>query len=105
MKKYLMILAALMVTTAPTFVVSTAHAEDAPAAATEAAPVEVKEVKLEDGTVVHVKGEEVFVVGADGAETAAPDGVHTLEDKTTIETKDGKIVPAAPAAEEAPAAQ
>lgn len=99
MKKYMMILAALMATTAPAFVATSAHAEDAPAA--EAPAVEVKEAKLADGTVVHIKGEEVFVVGADGAETPAPDGVHTLEDKTTIETKDGKVVPAA----EAPAAQ
>lgn len=101
MKKYLMIMAALMVTAAPAYVAFQAQAEDAPAA--EAAAVEVKEVKLADGTVVHIKGEEVFVVGADGTETAAPDGVHTLEDQTTIETKDGKVVPAAPA--EAPAAQ
>lgn len=98
MKKYFMILAALVVVAAPAYIAFQAQAEDAAAPAAEAAPVEVKEAKLADGTVVHIKGEEVFVVGADGVETPAPDGVHTLEDQTTVETKDGKIVPAAPAA-------
>lgn len=106
MKKYMMVLAALMVSAAPVYVAFQAQAEEA--AATEAAPaveVEVKEVALEDGTKVLIKGEEVFVVGADGAETAAPDGEHKLSDGTTIKTAGGKLVTeeVAPAPEEAPA--
>lgn len=107
MKKYMMILAALMVSAAPAYVAFQAHAEDAaaPAEAAPAAEVEVKEATLADGTKVLIKGEEVFVVGEDGAETAAPDGTHTLSDGTTITTAGGKVVPAEAPAEEAPAAQ
>lgn len=100
MKKYMMIAAAaLVVAAAPAYVAFQAQAEDAAAPAAEAAPAadaaaaaEVKEVTLADGTKVHVKGEEVFVVDAEGAETAAPDGVHTLQDGTTLETLGGKVV-------------
>ncbi len=74
----------------------------ADAAATEAA--EVKELTLADGTKVHVKEGQVTVVGADGTETPAPDGEHTLADGTTIKTMGGVIAEEAPAAgEEAPA--
>jgi len=63
------------------------------AATDEAAgEVEVQELTLENGTKVHVKGEEVFVVDEDGNEMPAPDGEHTLEDGETITTEDGKIV-------------
>lgn len=61
----------------------------------------VKEIfvdaKLSDGTAVKVEGEalaegaKVMVVTEEG-EIPAPDGVHELEDKTKIETKDGVIV-------------
>lgn len=73
-----------------------AHAEDkaaAPAAATEAPAA--KEATLKDGTKVVIEGDMVSVVGADGAKTAAADGVHELADGTKIETKEGKVVPAA----------
>lgn len=52
----------------------------------------VKELTLKDGTKVVVKGEDVFVVDAFGKETPALDGTHTLEDDTSIVTKDGKLV-------------
>ncbi|MCD8497093.1 MAG: hypothetical protein LRZ85_02810 [Alphaproteobacteria bacterium] len=68
------------------------HEEMAPAATEEAAPAEVVETKLQDGTVVHIKGEEVFVVDAEGVETPAPDGEHTLEDGTVVKTMAGKVV-------------
>lgn len=103
MKKYALTLAALVVSAAPAYVAFQAHAEEAAPAAAEAA-VEVKELTLADGTKVHVKGEEVFVVAADGTETPAPDGDHTLADGTTVKTLGGKLVTeAAPA--EAPAAE
>lgn len=85
-----------------------AHANDhaaehtAPAAEMAAPAVEAKEATLKDGTKVVIEGDMVSVVGADGAKTAAPDGEHELADGTKVSTKDGKIVPAAPA--EAPAA-
>jgi hypothetical protein len=88
MKKYLLIAAAVLAV-APAYVAIQAQAEDA---AAPAAAVEAKEAKLADGTVVKIKGEEVFVVGADGKETPAPDGDHALEDGTTIKTAGGKIV-------------
>lgn len=95
MKKYLMIAAAALAVAAPIY---TAQAEDAEMA-TEAA-VEVQEMTLADGTKIHVKGEEVFVVDAEGNKVPAPDGVHTLEDGSTVETMGGMIVaPAAPAEE------
>ena len=57
------------------------------------------EAKLKDGTVVKVEGDglaegaAVKVVTADMPDgIAAPDGVHTLEDGTEVETKDGLIV-------------
>jgi len=48
--------------------------------------------ELKDGTKVVIKGEEVFVVGNDGKETAAPDAKHELKDGTFVTTKGGKIV-------------
>lgn len=65
---------------------------------------EFVDATLKDGTVVRSKtfdvGEDVFVVGADGSESPAPDGEHELALKDTegkevvirIITKDGKIV-------------
>ena len=103
MKKYVLTLAALLVSAAPAYVAFQAQAEEAAPAATEAAAVEVKELTLADGTKVHVKGEEVFVVAADGTETPAPDGDHALADGTTVKTMGGKLVTEAPA--EAPAAE
>jgi hypothetical protein len=55
------------------------------------------DAKLEDGTVVRVEGEElvegaaVFVVTEEG-DVPAPDAVHTLEDGTKVETKEGVVV-------------
>lgn len=97
MKKYMMIAAAALVVAAPAYVAFQAQADDYAAPAADAAAAEVTEATLADGTKVHIKGEEVFVVDAEGNETAAPDGVHTLEDGTTLETLGGKVV--APAAE------
>jgi regulator of replication initiation timing len=64
--------------------------------------VEVKmmaETKTKDGVVVatpaeeFAEGVEVFVLPAEGGEPVpAPDGIHILEDETTIEVLDGKIV-------------
>jgi hypothetical protein len=89
MKKTVLIAAALL-TAAPVYFAATAQAEDAKPAA-EAAAAEVKEASLADGTKVVIKGEEVFVVGADGAETPAPDGDHALADGTTLKTVGGKV--------------
>ncbi|MCB9983604.1 MAG: hypothetical protein H6861_08050 [Rhodospirillales bacterium] len=98
MKKTLLMSAALaaLVLGAPL----TSHAEDAVIsedAATESVQsfeeeIMVKELTLKDGTKVLVKGEDVFVIDAYGAETPALDGVHVLEDDTSVTTKDGKIV-------------
>jgi hypothetical protein len=64
---------------------------------------EFVEAMLKDGTVLKSNtfdvGEEVFVVGTDGAETPAPDGEHEISLKDSegkevlikIITKDGKI--------------
>lgn len=83
-----------------------AHAEDA-AATTTTTAVETTvtttetatavEYTLKDGTTkVVVEGEHVFVVGADGAKTAAPDGKHeTTTEGVVLETKDGVLVKAA----------
>lgn len=95
MKKLLALAALGLIALTPALVKAEEHAA-APAA--EAA-VEAKEVTLKDGTKVSVEGESVFVVGADGAKTPAPDGDHELADGTKLTTKDGKTV-AAPAAEE-----
>jgi hypothetical protein len=64
--------------------------------------IEVKmmaETKTKDGVVVatpaeeFAEGVEVFVLPAEGGEPVpAPDGIHILEDETTIEVLDGKIV-------------
>lgn len=54
------------------------------------------DAKLEDGTVVRVEGDSlaegaaVFVVTEEG-EVPAPDGVHTLEDGTKIQTAEGVV--------------
>ena len=62
------------------------YAEDAAAEST------VQTLDLKDGTKVQVDGDNVSVVGADGAVTAAADGTHETADGKTITTKDGKIV-------------
>lgn len=63
----------------------------ATAPAVYATEEEAQVIELENGTTVQVKGEEVFVVGADGSLTPAPDGEHVTKDGKTITTKDGKI--------------
>ena len=57
------------------------------------------EIKTKDGVVVatpadeFAEGVEVFVIPAEGGEPVpAPDGIHILEDESTIEVLDGKIV-------------
>jgi len=59
---------------------------------TTAVKIEATNAELKDGTKVVIKGEEVFVVGIDGKETAAPDAKHELKDGTFVTTKAGKIV-------------
>lgn len=49
-------------------------------------------VELKDGTKVEIKGEDVFVIGADGKATPAPDGTHEAKDGHKITTKGGKLV-------------
>ncbi len=50
-----------------------------------------QDLELKDGTKVKIKGNEVWVIGKDGAATAAPDGTHTTKDGKTITTKGGKL--------------
>lgn len=104
------------------FALTPAFAEDAATAAPEAtaeiaapetagsmdeavAPV-VTEYTLKDGTTkVSVEGEHVFVVGADGAKTAAPDGDHeTTTEGVTLKVLNGMLVTEGNAASETPAA-
>jgi len=52
---------------------------------------------LEDGTKISVEGEELVegakvVVVTEEGNLPAPDGIHSLEDGTKVETKDGMIV-------------
>ncbi len=104
MSKLTTLAALALIATVPAVAHASEH-EAAPAAeaAVAAAPVvEAKEATLKDGTKVVIEGDMVSVVGADGAKTPAPDGVHELADGTKVETKEGKVVPAA--AEAAPAA-
>ena len=89
MKKYVLLAAAAALFAAPTLVKAEDHAAGHEATADAAAHAEHE---LADGTKVVVKGEEVFVIGADGTETAAPAGTHTFKDGTTATTKDGKLV-------------
>ena len=63
----------------------------------------MKEVTLKDGTKVSIEGENVFVVGADGAKTPAPDGEHELADGSKVKTAGGKLVVEPVAPVEAPA--
>lgn len=101
MKRILALTAAALIAAAP-FAVHAEDAAPAPAAADAAAAVAAPvEHTLADGTKVVVEGDAAFVVAADGAKTPAPDGEHTLADGTKLTTKDGKVVPAAPAAEKA----
>lgn len=83
------------------------HAAPAAEAAAPAAEVvvttEVKEVTLKDGTKVSIEGESVFVVGADGAKTPAPDGEHELADGTKVKTAGGKVTKEEAAPEVKPA--
>lgn len=84
-----------------------APAVETPAAEAIAPAVEVKEVTLKDGTKVSIEGENVFVVGADGAKTPAPDGEHELADGSKVKTAGGKLVKEeaeVPATEPAPEA-
>ncbi|MBI1326806.1 MAG: hypothetical protein GC136_04095 [Alphaproteobacteria bacterium] len=83
MKKLVLLAAVAALVGAP---VAGAFAEEAVAAAEAPAAMEAT---LKDGTKVSVEGDHVFVVGADGTKTAAPDGTHELADGTTLETKDG----------------
>jgi len=54
------------------------------------------DAKLEDGTQIRVEGDSLVegakvVVVTEEGEMPAPDGVHTLEDGTKVETKEGVI--------------
>ena len=51
-----------------------------------------KEATLKDGTKVSIEGDHVYVVGADGTKTPAPDAEHELVGGAKIKTKDGVIV-------------
>ena len=77
-----------------------AHAEDTVAPAAEAAVA--TEMKAEVAPAVEMK-ENVFVVGADGAKTPAPDGEHELADGSKVKTAGGKLVVEPVAPVEAPA--
>lgn len=64
----------------------------------EVAKIEmIATAKLKDGTEVASPsaefevGAELFVIDADGNQTPAPDGDHTLEDGTIVTTAGGKI--------------
>lgn len=102
MKKLLTTVAALALIASPALANEEAAApaaapaaEAAADAAAAPAAVEVKETTLKDGTKVSIEGDAVFVVGADGAKTPAPDAEHELADGTKVTTVAGKIVPAA----------
>jgi len=65
------------------------------------------DAKLIDGTQIKVEGEELIegakvIVVTEDAEVPAPDGIHELEDKTKVETKDGLIVKIEEAVEASP---
>lgn len=47
--------------------------------------------ELADGTKVEIDGNNVFVIGADGSKTPAPDGEHKTKDGQTLITKDGVL--------------
>lgn len=88
---------------APVAATAEAVATEAAAPAADAAAVTVTEYTLKDGTTkVSVEGDKVFVVGADGAKTAAPDGDHeTTTEGVTLKVKDGVLVKEEAAATEA----
>lgn len=88
---------------APAAAATTEAAAPAADAAADAAAVTVTEYTLKDGTTkVVVEGDKVFVVGADGAKTAAPDGDHeTTTEGVTLKVKDGMLVKEEAAKEEA----
>lgn len=93
MKKLVLLAAVAALVGAP---VAGAFAEEAVAAAeAPVAAAAATEATLKDGTKVSVEGDMVSVVAADGTKTPAPDGVHELADGTKLETKGGKVVPAA----------
>lgn len=94
MNKYILMMMAAGLVAFPAFV-TTAQAEDAAVeveAAADAAVDEVVEAELADGTKVHIKGDAVSVVDAEGNETPAPDGTHELSDGTHVTTEGGMIV-------------
>lgn len=113
MKRTLALMAAALVAAPFSLAMAEDHAAPAAEAAVEAAhdaaaeAAAAYEVTLKDGvTKVSIEGDHAFVVGADGAKTAAPDGDHVLSDDTTMTVAGGVITagkPAAPAAEAAPA--
>lgn len=97
MTKYaLMLAAAGLLVAAPAVVKAEEHAADHAAPAAAEAPAAdaaaAKEVTLKDGTKVHVEGDMVSVVAADGTKTPAPDGDHTDMDGNVLTVKDGKLV-------------
>jgi hypothetical protein len=103
-------LAAVGLLSAVSFGAQAEEMHAAPAASVEVktevtapAVAEVKEVTLKDGTKVSIEGESVFVVGADGAKTPAPDGEHELADGTKVKTAGGKVVKEEAAPEVKPA--
>lgn len=98
MNKMIALAAVAVLALAPSF----AKAEDAAAKTTTTethsaathtsdSTVTTKEMTLKDGTKVSVEGDSVFVVGADGAKTPAPDGEHELADGTKLKTMGGKV--------------
>ncbi len=97
MKKNILILAAVAIAAVPACVAFQARAEDAAktttmTTSTTTMSTDVMEKTLMDGTKLHVKGDAVYVVGADGMETPAPDGEHTLSDGTKIKVMGGMMV-------------
>ena len=69
--------------------------------------VKMAKAKLEDGTVIEADsfapGDVVYIIAEDGTKSPAPEGVHKLEDGTTIEVNSsGEIQEAEKTESEAP---
>jgi hypothetical protein len=104
MKLKLALLAAAMIAAPFSIAMADEHAAPAAEVAADAAvaatapAVAAYEVTLQSGAKVSVEGDHAFVVGADGAKTAAPDGDHVLADGTTMTVAGGVITAGKPAA-------
>ncbi len=93
MKKHIALAALAVLTLSPALAQANEHETTTHETTTHTTTtMEAKAATLKDGTKISIEGDHVFVVGADGTKTPAPDAEHELSDGMKVKTHNGVIV-------------